>query len=112
QTGLDKDWFFILRDWETGKARNLGTGGPTAPLWINDERVLFGYGSSVDRDGKNLTPLGPAPQAVLFHSFTGAKKDDVLAVTYDMPVMGSYQPLFVIRHYHVQRFLTRADRSI
>ena len=112
QAGLDKDWMMILRDWDTGKTHNIGSGAaPTTPVWLNGERVLYGTGTSVDRDGRNSGP-GPNPGTVLFARFKGAQKDDVLALTYDAPVMGRYQPAFLIRHFRVQRFRTRLGGSI
>lgn len=108
QAGLDKEWMLFLRDWDTGKTRSIGPGaGPSDPVWINGERVLYGNGASVDRDGKNSTPNGPAPRNVIFHRFSGDQHEDVLAIGSDRPVMGRYQPIFVISHFHVAQHHTR-----
>ena len=111
QVGLDKDWMLILRDWDTGKTRDIGPGAaPSTPVWIHGERVLYGRGASVDRDGRNVG-AGPAPNRVIFTRYPEAQKDDVLAVMNDRPVIGAYRPVVLQRFPHVQRFHTRIGGS-
>jgi dipeptidyl aminopeptidase/acylaminoacyl peptidase len=113
QIGQDKDWILILRDWETGKVQKIGRGAaPSLPVWLNDRRVLYGRGTSVDRDGGDIVAGGPDPGAVLFSRFAGSDGDQVLSLGRDAPVMGRYQPVFIVRRTHVERFNTRLGRMV
>lgn len=113
QIGQDKDWILILRDWDMGKAQKVGSGAaPSTPVWLNDRRVLYGRGTSVDRDGGAVVPGGPHPGTVLFSRFAGADGDQVLSLGRDTPIMGRYQPFFFVRQAHVERFNTRLGRIV
>lgn len=111
--GQDKDWVLQLRDWESGKITTVTSGAaPTAPVWLNRGRVLFGRGASVDRDGRNLVSRGPSPYALLFHRWPDDKADEVLALGHDEPLATFYDERFVLRYVRVDRFNTRTGRFV
>ena len=106
--GRDRDWLLMLRDWETAKTETFGAGaGPATPVWTSAERVLYGSGASMDRDGRNLEQGEIGPGRVIASRIEGDRAGDVLVLRYDPLIRGrgqfSYAPAFP----HVDRLVLR-----
>ncbi len=76
------EWVLVFQDWETGKPELHRTGANgTTPVWINGERVVYGYGSSIERSGKNshFGGLEGFRSGIIFARFPGDKSNEFLA---------------------------------
>ncbi|MEY2878147.1 MAG: hypothetical protein RLZZ15_527, partial [Verrucomicrobiota bacterium] len=107
-TGRDREWLFVLRDWETGKTRNFPSGGPATPVWTSAERLITSAGSGMNRDGTDERPAarrGPLLQTRL----EGPNAGDVLSLRFDVPVAGRRQLYFRPAYPHVDRLNPIAD---
>ena len=76
------DWVLVFHDWDTGKLElhRKGANG-TTPVWINGERVVYGYGSSIERTGKNAhyDGLEGFRLNIIFARFPGDESNEFLA---------------------------------
>jgi len=73
-------WVLALQDWATGKiviCPYNATGGD--PTWLSNERILYGRGASVDRNGKNGRYPEYMPKLIAAR-FSGAKPSEFLGV--------------------------------
>jgi len=112
-SGQDRDWLLTLRDWETGKTKSFGNGaGSAMPLWTSDERVLFGAGASMDRDGNHFEQGKFGRGAVLSGRIEGEFAGDVLIRRFDVPVGGWRQLVYVQAYPHVDRLNLRSGRVV
>lgn len=84
------DWLLVFQDWDTGKLVTTRNGAMGfTPVWLNTERVVYGDGSSMDRDGNNRRKgytTGWQSQ-FLFARFKGNKANGFLAENYEGNVM-------------------------
>ncbi|MBS0630566.1 MAG: S9 family peptidase [Verrucomicrobia bacterium] len=110
ETGFNKDWNFIRREWDTGKAKSTGLGASMqAPLWINEERVMYGSGMAMNRDGSDQKSSRVSTPSVIFSRFEGDKKDYILAQVFDGKVMGFYTPYYYLHYPHILQVNTQAN---
>jgi dipeptidyl aminopeptidase/acylaminoacyl peptidase len=113
-SGQDRDWLLILRDWDTGKTREFGNGASSAtPVWTSAERLVFGAGASMDRDGTNFEAGKiSGPSRVLAARIEGEFAGDVLVRRYTLPVGGHRQLVYVPAYPHVDRVNLRTGRVV
>lgn len=112
-SGQDRDWVLVLRDWDTGKTRDFRSyAGPAKPQWTTGERLLFGAGSTMDRDGSNLETAVALPGSLLAARIEGEFAGDVLVRRFDVPVAGRKQLVYVPAYPHVDRFNPRLGRAV
>lgn len=111
--GVDRDWVLVLRDWDTGKVRNIGRGaGAARPRWVGGERVLYGAGASMDRDEKDFIQSELNPAMVLASRLEGENAGQVLALRFD-PIVGASRQLYHVPAYpHVDRVNLRFGRIV
>jgi hypothetical protein len=111
--GVDRDWVLVLRDWDTGKVRNIGRGaGAARPRWVSEERVLYGAGASMDRDETNFAQSALNPAMVFASRLEGENAVQVLALRFDPIVGGSRQLYHVPAYPHVDRVNLRFERVV
>ncbi len=111
--GQDRDWLLTLRDWETGKTRSFGNGaGPAIPWWTSGERLLFGAGASMDRDGTNFEQGKFGNGSVVAERIEGEFAGNVLIRRFDVPVAGRRQLVYVPAYPHVDRLDLRSGRVV
>lgn len=112
-SGLDREWLLILREWETGKTRDFGNGaGPATPRWTSGERLWFGQGASMDRDGRHFEAATPATRMALETRVEGDRAGDILSVRFDAPLGGRKQLYYVPAYPHVDWVNLRVGRPM
>lgn len=111
ESGFNKDWKFILRDWDTAKATatEVGSYPPHSPIWVNEERVIYGDGTAMNRNGTDQKSTRIYTGQVIFSRFEGDKKNNVLAIAYDAKVMGFFTPYYYVNYPRVIQVDTLAS---
>ncbi len=111
-SGRDRDWLLIVRDWETGKTRDFSAGaGPAPPAWTSEERLITGGGTSMNRDGTDVS-FSATPSVLMQPRIEGKNAGNVLVLRYDVPVTGRRQLYYVPSYPHVDRKILRVGRDM
>lgn len=101
--------------WDIPANRSLGR-----PIWVAEDRVIYGYLASVDREGKNYRGLlGPArdedlrdqqrliARGDMFDRFTGDNEGSLLMREYDEPASYGRYYLFYLTYPNVVQMNSR-----